>query len=170
MPSKGGCGGGSVLHDNDNTYMTPLGQFDLQSCSAEKQGRLVAVQHKLHNQCTRGQRGQAVSVHSLFFWGGVTNSSVEGGEVPSTIIMTTTTTHGYMTPLALRVQPRGLNSRFPQIFSQNEFAPRILLSPAMNGQDGRKRATFESQTTVETVEQENAARRKGRAGDAKFKQ
>ena len=27
-------GGGSTIHDNDDMYMTPLGQFDLQSRSA----------------------------------------------------------------------------------------------------------------------------------------
>ena len=27
-------GGGGVLYDNDDTYMTPLGRFDLQSRSA----------------------------------------------------------------------------------------------------------------------------------------
>ena len=35
MPGKGVGGSGvGVLYDNDDTYMTPLGRFDLQSRSA----------------------------------------------------------------------------------------------------------------------------------------
>ncbi len=53
MPGRGG-GGGGVLHDNDDTYMTPLGRFDF-SRARPKKFQLVV----LRNQTRQRKRNKS---------------------------------------------------------------------------------------------------------------